>query len=62
MNKKPVAWINEIECIGCAKCSQVCPVSAIIGTRRMVHTVLQDICTGCARCISPCPTNCILII
>lgn len=58
-DKELVAWINESQCIGCTKCSQVCPVDAIIGTTRMIHTVVSDYCTGCSLCIAPCPTSCI---
>ncbi|MXP67410.1 electron transport complex subunit RsxB [Pantoea sp. Aalb] len=56
---RTIAWINEINCIGCAKCSQVCPVDAIIGAKHITHTVLSEICTGCDLCIIKCPTNCI---
>ncbi|PLK58254.1 hypothetical protein CEX73_02915 [Candidatus Palibaumannia cicadellinicola] len=61
MNKTQVAWINEADCIGCTKCIQLCPVNAIIGTRKAVHTVVRDLCTGCARCIYPCPTDCVVM-
>ncbi|VFP87162.1 electron transport complex subunit RsxB [Candidatus Erwinia haradaeae] len=54
-----IAWINENNCIGCTKCMQVCPVDAIIGSKRVIHTVFSDICTGCKICISHCPTHCI---
>jgi len=54
-----VAWIDEGNCIGCTKCIQACPVDAIIGATRAVHTVVSDLCTGCDLCIAPCPTNCI---
>ncbi|VFP81711.1 electron transport complex subunit RsxB [Candidatus Erwinia haradaeae] len=54
-----VAWINENNCIGCTKCIHVCPVDAIIGSKRVIHTVFSDICTGCQKCISHCPTQCI---
>lgn len=54
-----VAWIDESNCIGCTKCIQACPVDAIIGTTRAVHTVVSDLCTGCDLCIAPCPTDCI---
>lgn len=56
---RKVAWIDEVNCIGCMKCIQACPVDAIVGTTRAVHTVLTDICTGCDLCVAPCPTNCI---
>ncbi|MBG6247965.1 MULTISPECIES: electron transport complex subunit RsxB [Symbiopectobacterium] len=54
-----VAWIDESNCIGCTKCIQACPVDAIIGTTRAVHTVVSDLCTGCDLCVAPCPTDCI---
>lgn len=56
---KKVAFIHEDMCIGCTKCSAVCPVDAIVGTNRQIHTVIQNECTGCNLCISPCPTDCI---
>ncbi|BAH83283.1 RnfABCDGE type electron transport complex subunit B [Candidatus Ishikawella capsulata] len=54
-----VAWINEVACIGCTKCVQICPVDAIIGSKRTLHTVMGKFCTGCELCIHSCPTNCI---
>ena len=54
-----VAWIDESRCIGCAKCLAPCPVDAIIGAQKYLHTVLADRCTGCELCISPCPVDCI---
>ncbi|QCI15805.1 electron transport complex subunit RsxB [Buchnera aphidicola] len=54
-------WIDEKNCVGCTKCSNFCPVDAIIGAPNFIHTVLQDFCTGCEICISHCPTNCIKI-
>lgn len=54
-----VAFIHEEQCIGCTKCLQVCPVDAIIGTNKMVHTVIGELCTGCKLCVAPCPTDCI---
>lgn len=54
-----VAWIDEGNCIGCTKCIQACPVDAIVGATRAVHTVVSDLCTGCDLCVAPCPTNCI---
>jgi electron transport complex protein RnfB len=54
-----VAFVDESRCIGCTKCILSCPVDAIIGARKTMHTVVSDICTGCELCISPCPTNCI---
>lgn len=54
-----VAYIDEAMCIGCTKCIQACPVDAIIGTNKMMHTIVPDLCTGCELCVAPCPTNCI---
>ncbi|WP_346797918.1 electron transport complex subunit RsxB [Halomonas sp. Bachu 37] len=54
-----VAYIREAECIGCTKCIQACPVDAIVGAAKQMHTVIQDECTGCDLCIEPCPVDCI---
>ncbi len=54
-----VAWIDEPLCIGCTLCIQACPVDAIIGAPRQMHTVIHDRCTGCDLCIDPCPVDCI---
>lgn len=54
-----VAKIREAECIGCTKCIQACPVDAIIGSGKVMHTVLRSECTGCELCITPCPVDCI---
>jgi electron transport complex protein RnfB len=56
---RKIAVINESDCIGCTKCIQACPVDAIIGTNKAMHTVVSDLCTGCDLCIAPCPTDCI---
>jgi len=53
-----VAWIDEAACIGCAKCIQACPVDAIIGAAKFMHTVSSQHCTGCELCIPPCPVDC----
>ncbi|BAO00612.1 hypothetical protein HHS_06420 [Candidatus Pantoea carbekii] len=58
---RTVVKIDEVNCIGCNKCIQVCPVDAIIGAPRTMHTVLQDLCTGCNLCVPHCPTDCIAI-
>ena len=57
-----VALIREAECIGCTKCIQACPVDAIIGASKAMHTVLADLCTGCELCIPPCPVDCIDLV
>lgn len=54
--------IKEEDCIGCAKCLAYCPVDAIVGSNKMLHTVIQADCIGCQLCIPPCPVNCIEII
>ncbi|MET1080886.1 MAG: electron transport complex subunit RsxB [Pseudomonas sp.] len=54
-----VAYIREAECIGCTKCIQACPVDAILGAAKLMHTVLIDECTGCDLCVAPCPVDCI---
>lgn len=56
-----VVFIREEDCIGCTKCIQACPVDAIVGTAKMMHTVITDQCTGCDLCIPPCPVDCIEI-
>lgn len=61
-NVKKVAFINEDMCIGCTKCMAACPVDAIIGTNRQIHTILENECTGCNLCVAPCPTECIQLI
>jgi Na+-translocating ferredoxin:NAD+ oxidoreductase subunit B len=56
---RTVAWIDEDVCIGCTKCIQVCPVDAIAGTQKRMHTVIIAECTGCELCIPSCPVDCI---
>ncbi|WP_116472959.1 electron transport complex subunit RsxB [Zobellella maritima] len=60
--EKKVAFIHEDMCIGCTKCIQACPVDAIVGATKAMHTVLKDECTGCDLCVDPCPTDCIEMI
>ena len=57
-----VAFIREAECIGCTKCIQACPVDAILGAAKVMHTVITDECTGCDLCLDPCPVDCIDMI
>lgn len=54
-----VAVIREAECIGCTKCIQACPVDAILGGPKVMHTVIASECTGCDLCVEPCPVDCI---
>ena len=57
-----VAYIREDECIGCTKCIQACPVDAILGAAKQMHTVIISECTGCDLCVEPCPVDCIDLI
>ena len=57
-----VAIIREDECIGCTKCIQACPIDAIMGAAKQMHTVIADECTGCDLCVEPCPVDCIDMI
>jgi len=56
-----VAVIDEEICIGCTKCIQACPVDAIVGASKLMHTVIASWCTGCELCIPPCPVDCIAL-
>ena len=58
-NTPAVAFIREDECIGCTKCIQACPVDAILGAAKQMHTVIASECTGCDLCVEPCPVDCI---
>lgn len=58
-NVKKIAYIREDECIGCTKCIQACPVDAILGAAKLMHTVVVSECTGCDLCVEPCPVDCI---
>ncbi|MFZ2314334.1 MAG: RnfABCDGE type electron transport complex subunit B [Gammaproteobacteria bacterium] len=57
-----IAVIREAECIGCTKCIQACPIDAILGGAKQMHTVIAPECTGCELCVSPCPVDCIDLI
>jgi RnfABCDGE-type electron transport complex B subunit len=57
--ERRIARIREAECIGCTKCIQACPVDAILGAPKLMHTVIVSECTGCDLCVEPCPVDCI---
>lgn len=57
-----MARIDEAHCIGCTLCIQACPVDAIVGANKHMHTVLPDWCTGCDLCVAPCPVDCIEMV
>ena len=57
-----LAVIRENECIGCTKCIQACPVDAILGSAKQMHTIIASECTGCELCVAPCPVDCIDMI
>ncbi len=57
-----VALIVEDDCIGCTKCILACPVDAIVGAAKQMHTVIADLCTGCELCLPPCPVDCIVLV
>lgn len=57
-----VALIDEAACIGCALCIAACPVNAIVGARKRMHTVITADCTGCELCLPPCPVDCITLV
>lgn len=59
---KSVALIVEKDCIGCVKCIAVCPVDAILGAAKFMHTVITSECTGCELCVAPCPVDCIVMM
>ena len=56
---KQVAFIDEETCIGCTLCIQACPVDAIVGAAKQMHTIVASLCTGCELCVKPCPVECI---
>ncbi len=59
--EKTVVYIDEKICIGCTLCIQACPVDAILGAAKQMHTIIESECTGCDLCIPPCPVDCIFI-
>lgn len=60
--RSTIAKIREQDCIGCTKCIQACPVDAIIGSSKFMHTVIESECIGCELCVKPCPVDCIDLI
>ncbi len=58
---RKVAFIIEEDCIGCTKCLPPCPVDAILGANKQMHTVISSECTGCDLCVAPCPVDCIIM-
>jgi electron transport complex protein RnfB len=60
--ERPVAVIDEATCIGCTLCIQACPVDAIVGAAKQMHTVVPELCTGCDLCVAPCPVDCITMV
>jgi electron transport complex protein RnfB len=59
---RPVAVIDEPICIGCTLCIQACPVDAIVGAAKQMHTIVAELCTGCDLCVAPCPVDCIAMV
>lgn len=58
---KSIAFIDESQCIGCTACIRACPVDAILGSTKQMHTVIKAECTGCELCVAPCPVDCIIM-
>jgi H+/Na+-translocating ferredoxin:NAD+ oxidoreductase subunit B len=59
---RALALIDEARCIGCTLCIQACPVDAIVGAAKQMHTVIAELCTGCELCLPPCPVDCIAMV
>ena len=58
---KTLAWVDEAACIGCTACIRACPVDAVMGASKQMHTVIAAECTGCGLCVAPCPVDCIYL-
>jgi len=61
-NTNVIALIDESVCIGCVKCITACPVDAIVGAPKQMHSIINQYCTGCELCIAPCPVDCISMV
>jgi len=59
---RAIALIDEARCIGCTLCLQACPVDAIVGAAKLMHTVIAELCSGCDLCLPPCPVDCIAMV
>jgi len=57
-----VALIDEARCIGCTLCIDACPVDAVVGAAKLMHTVVTELCSGCDLCVAPCPVDCIAMV
>ena len=62
LRERPLAFIDEALCIGCTLCIQACPVDAIVGAAKQMHTIVPELCTGCDLCVAPCPVDCIVMV
>ncbi len=62
VQERQVAVIDEQRCIGCTLCIQACPVDAIVGCSKQMHTIIASECTGCELCLPPCPVDCIAMV
>ncbi len=60
LGPRSVVFVDETWCIGCALCQKACPVDAIVGAAKWMHTVIEPLCTGCMRCVPVCPVDCIV--
>ncbi len=61
IDNRLVAVIEEEHCIGCVKCIKACPVDAIVGADKQMHSIIPQYCTGCELCVAPCPVDCIIM-
>ena len=59
---RELAFVDESDCIGCTLCIQACPVDAIVGAAKQMHTIVAELCTGCELCVPPCPVDCISML